>query len=184
MTWHVRGDGGSKFCMLCRNVITRKCQIAGVDPDGDLICDANKWSELDLAPSQELKDNARRVAFLYATNGDPNDPRAMSLGFTYCGYSLLCDPELDEFLDPANQFMHDWMHCIFASGVFTITLQLVLRAIHAAGRKAYIACFTKSFRLGTSPSAYDRLSFSSSSSSPARNPITRPTSLSVMQAMA
>jgi hypothetical protein len=144
LTWHCKGDAGAKFCLLCRNVITIKSELASVDGDGDVRSDIIKVGELDLATSAELKEAIRRVHH-YKSIDAPGTfiKRQFALGFTYDGYNLMCDPELDDILNPAEQFMHDWMHCLFVSGVWNITLNLALRAIHFAGvTDAYSIAFS------------------------------------------
>ena len=48
------------------------------------------------------------------------------------GYNLMVDRELDAIVHPADQFMHDWMHCIFVSGVWNICFEMVLQALRSA----------------------------------------------------
>ena len=134
LTWHCKGDGGAKFCLLCHNVFSIKSELASVDDDGDFCSDIIKVNELDLATSDDLTVAIRRIHHYRSIDTvGMFEKRQIALGFTYSGYNLMCDPELDDVLDPANQFMHDWMHCLFVSGVFNITLNLVLRALHFAG---------------------------------------------------
>ena len=45
----------------------------------------------------------------------------------------MVDRELDDIVQPADQFMHDWMHCIFVSGVWNICFEMVLQALRSAG---------------------------------------------------
>ena len=48
---------------------------------------------------------------------------------------LAIERELDDIVQPAEQFMHDWMHCIFVSGVWNICFEMVLQALRSAGIK-------------------------------------------------
>ena len=50
---------------------------------------------------------------------------------------MLLDPELDDVVKPADQFMHDWMHCIFVQGIWNVLLNLVLESIEKQGVNAY-----------------------------------------------
>ena len=72
------------------------------------------------------------VAFAGIVPYDPNDTvfkrREMAIGFTHSKYMLLADPELDDVIKPASQFMHDWMHGFVSSGIFQLVLLLLLRA--------------------------------------------------------
>ena len=60
---------------------------------------------------------------------------------------MLADPEVQDHLNPATQFMHDWMHCIFVSGIFNITLWLTLRAIQQAGRRDIYSMLHEALKL-------------------------------------
>ena len=77
-----------------------------VDDDGDVTCNVITYAGLDLATSDELKFALRRV-HEYRLIDEPDEylTRCMALGFTYFGYNLLNDRELDEFVQPAEQFM-------------------------------------------------------------------------------
>ena len=58
------------------------------------------------------------------------------------GYNILNDIALDSVLEPAEQFMSDWMHCGFVGGVWIIGMQMVLDALWADGiRDAYDSLF-------------------------------------------
>lgn len=133
VTWHCKGDGGHKFCLLCRNHFSRTSEVANADDEGTLVCDVIHASRLDLATSDELIDACRKVHMYKRTlEADEFETRSKALGFTYMGYNLLCDRELDGVLDPAKQYCSDWMHCLFVGGVWNITLQLTLHALQTA----------------------------------------------------
>ena len=58
------------------------------------------------------------------------------------GYNILNDMALDSVLEPAEQFMSDWMHCLFVGGVWNICLQMVLLVLWRDGiRYAYSSLF-------------------------------------------
>ena len=46
--------------------------------------------------------------------------REQALGFTFQKHALLFDDSLARFIRPVSQYVHDWMHGIFAGGVFNI----------------------------------------------------------------
>ena len=133
VTWHCKGDGGHKFCLLCRNVFSTKSELADVDTDGDLLCEVIKADQLDLATSEDLIWSIRRI-HEYRTIDDPTtfDLRQKALGFTYSGYNFMVDEELDGTIAPTEQFCSDWMHCLFVAGVWNITVQLVLKSLQDA----------------------------------------------------
>jgi len=115
-------------------VFSAESVLGLVDGDGSVVCNATKVSQLDVATSAELKDAIRRI---HARKGIDDariqEVRENTLGFTYSGYNLMVDRELDDIVQPAEQFMHDWMHCIFVSGVWNICFEMVLQALWSAG---------------------------------------------------
>ena len=54
------------------------------------------------------------------------------MGFTFMNYSLLTDMTLDAIIHPCSQFMHDWMHGLFAKGVFQMVVHLLLSSLEEA----------------------------------------------------
>ena len=134
ITWHCKGDSGHKFCLLCRNVFSKRSELADVDDDGDMMCDIIRAEDLDIATDEELIESARRVHHFHGIDDDKTfKARQIANGFSYTPYNMLCDPTLDGLVYPASQFMHDWMHCVFVSGVWNITTCLVFKALHGAG---------------------------------------------------
>ena len=65
LTWHIKGDSGVRFCLLCKGLVSMASELAGADPDGDFVSNVNSWEELNLASSEELKNDAARVKYLY-----------------------------------------------------------------------------------------------------------------------
>ena len=103
------------------------------------LANVRRVSDLDIATSAEIVEAVRRVhARRLVDTPDLHARREKALGFSYMGYNLMVDPLLDGILQPAQQFMHDWMHCCFVSGVWSICLQLLLQALwHSGVRDAY-----------------------------------------------
>ena len=85
-----------KFCLCCRNVFASESVLGLADGDGSVVCKATKVSQLDLATNAELKEAIRRI---HARKGIDDariqEIREKTLGFTYMGYNLMFDPELD-----------------------------------------------------------------------------------------
>ena len=125
--WCLRGDGGTKFCVLCKNATD-----LGVIVETDL----------DFATDDEVRGTVARLNTYKTTdNVTTFKLREQALGFTWSPYSLLADPDLTRVVAPCSQFCHDWMHCIVASGLFQLVLQLLLDCIETDGvRNAYVLC--------------------------------------------
>ena len=133
-TWHCKGDAGMKMCMLCRNVFTRSSTL--VDEDGSelLACDIIDESKLDIATDAQLKKVVRDLNRHKATDPPPFFKfREQAYGFTFQPYSLLADMSLDAIIQPASQFMHDWMHAMFVSGIFHTLMHLLMEALRDGG---------------------------------------------------
>ena len=132
--WHSRGDGASKFCLLCKNLFVQKSEV--VDADGTNLLSSNvlNWGGLVQASSRELRKN---YSFLekHQPTMAPEAFTALqqSLGLTFHPHSILLERYLDEFVDPVSTYLHDWMHAIFVDGVFNLTLYLLLEAIIKKG---------------------------------------------------
>ena len=61
-TWHCRGDGASKFCLLCENLCASKSNICDEDGSNLLRCDVSKKAEPVPAESNDLVRDDRRMA--------------------------------------------------------------------------------------------------------------------------
>ena len=134
ITWHCKGDGGSKLCFICKNLFTQKCELVDEDDSGLLVCNVIRDEELDMATDQEILDTVRDLAARKETDtAGEFKKREQITGFVYEPHSMLLDRRLDGIIFPVSQFMHDWMHCLFANGVFNIMLYLVLESFLNAG---------------------------------------------------
>ena len=134
VTWHCKGDAGTKMCMLCRNLYSQKSEIVDEDGSNLLTCSLIHESDLDFATDDDIRGSVRRLAAKHAS-----EPAAVfakwsqAIGFRHEPHSMLLDPTLDTVVFPAKQFVHDWMHCIFVHGCFNTIAYLVLEACLADG---------------------------------------------------
>ena len=132
--WQARGDGATKLCLLCKNLFTRESGIAAADPTGRCKSNILKWAELVRATGAEIRTNARFIA----TQAGILDNTAFSelqqsLGITHYLHGLLLDTTLDSIFDPTEVYMHDWMHCLFVDGVFSLAIYLLFEVFFQAG---------------------------------------------------
>ena len=134
ITWHCKGDGGLRLCMLCKNLFTHKSELCDDDGSGLLRCNVIVDSELDMATDAEIINTVRDLA-AHADVDSKGDfeARQKIVGFVHEPSSMLLNPDLDGVIQPASQFMHDWMHGIFGNGVFNILIYLVLEAFQDNG---------------------------------------------------
>ena len=133
-TWHCRGDGASKFCLLCKNLFTESSSVCDEDGTNLLRCNVIKKSGLVPAAGKDLRRSARYLAAKVGTipPGDFTELQ-QALGLTHHPHSILLDRALDDIVDPVANYFHDFMHGLFVDGVCNITVYLVLEAFIVSG---------------------------------------------------
>lgn len=135
-TWHSRGDGASKFCLLCKNLFDHESDIVDEDGEHYMVSNVVKFGDLVQETSAELRNKARWLERQSRVPGITNDKFTeyqQALGLTHKRRSILLDRTLDEILDPVAVFVHDWMHCLFVDGVCNLTVYLLFEAFIKAG---------------------------------------------------
>ena len=116
--------------MLCRNLVSRTSEVVGSDGSNLLVCSVVKEEELVAASDADIRASIRRLESLKTS---PDFKRwQQAIGFTYQQLRLLNDAALEDVVKPASQYCHDWMHGIFAGGVFNVITFLLFEAVHAA----------------------------------------------------
>lgn len=141
-TWHARGSNGTKLCILCLNVFAAESEL--VEEDGTQCLRANVVYEhqCHFATSDDIIGAFKRLsAHQQADAVGVFTMRQQAMGLTWHPYSILLDPVLCGIVQPAEQFMHDWMHCLVASGIFQYTLHLLLKALMTSGMHDVYAVF-------------------------------------------
>ena len=129
--WHLRGDGASKFCVLCKNLFTAESNIVDEDGSNLLRCDCIKLGELVPESGAMLRTNARYLAAqanILRPNSDRFTELQQALGLTYHKHALLLDRELDDVFDPCETYQHDYMHGLYVDGVVNLSLYLLFEA--------------------------------------------------------
>ena len=58
--WHSRGDAGSKFCLLCKNLFAEESELVDDDGTNLLCCNVLTYAELVPATSKELRTTWRK----------------------------------------------------------------------------------------------------------------------------
>lgn len=137
--WHVRGDGASKYCLLCRNLFTEESNVVETDGTNLLRCNVIKLGELVPMTGTDLRKNAR---YLAGQSGrvtvDKFTELQQSIGLTHHQHALLLDRELDAVFDPCDVYMHDTMHGLYVDGVVNLVIYLLFeRFIGANMRNVY-----------------------------------------------
>ena len=115
-----------------------------VDEDGTnlLCCNVLTWEQLVPASSKGLRRNARYLEKKATTMApEPFIELQQSLGMTYHKHALFLERQLDDYVDPVEVYMHDWMHALFVDGVFNFVLYLLLESVIQIGFPEIYAVF-------------------------------------------
>ena len=131
--WCCKGDSGTRLCMLCNNLVAKSSSLTDHDGSNLLVCSLIHANQMNFASDSDIRGAIARLTHFKAivSKGDFKR-REQACGFTYQPCSILLDAELDDIVHPATQFMHDWMHGMFGSGVFNIILFQILLAVQDA----------------------------------------------------
>ena len=128
--WHCKGDGGTKLCMLCRNLYAEASELVDEDGTDMLVCSIIHEDELDFATDADIRGSVRRLAEKWATSSTSEKRDwTQAIGFRHEPHGMLMDPSLDTIVQPASQFVHDWMHAFFVHGIFTTLSYWTMEAI-------------------------------------------------------
>ena len=135
-TWHSRGEAGSKFCLLCKNLFTESSLIVDADGTNLLKCNVIKKSGLVPAGPTDLRNAARYLA-RKASTATPGEFTELqqALGLTHQEHSILLDRTLDSIVDPVEHYLHDWMHCLMVDGVCNVHVYLLLEEFIQSGHR-------------------------------------------------
>ena len=141
--WGARGDGASKFCMLCKNLFTKDSEMVDEDGTNLLRCDVIKVAGLVPSSSRELRLNMRYLEQESITRSpDEFTKLQQALGLTYYPHGVLVDRELDDLLEPTEAYCHDWMHCLFVDGVVNLVIYLLFEMCINAGMDGVYESFS------------------------------------------
>ena len=142
--WGARGDGASKFCLLCKNLFTHESAMTADDGSHLLRCNVIKLDELEASTDTELRNNARYLDQEFNNLGAGAFNRlqqAMGLTHTPCG--ILLDRSLDRLLSPSESFVHDPMHALFVDGVVNLVVYLCFEAHIQSGAVGIYESFSE-----------------------------------------
>ena len=135
-TWHCRGDGASKPCLLCKNLFTESSNVCDEDGTNLLRCNVIKKADLVQATSRDMRRAARHLESQVGTMSLADFTELQqALGITHHQLSLLLDRSLDEIVDPSDAYLHDWQHGLFVDGVVPITVYLLFEEFIQNGKR-------------------------------------------------
>ena len=135
--WGCKGDGGSKHCMLCRNLYSGSSGIAASDATHMLVDDM-VGDSIEFSTNADIMGVIDRLKHHKATCSIGDFKlREQACGFSLQEHGLLSDAFLKRHLRPADQFCHDWMHGVMANGVFHVTLLKVIEMFRGVAPSAW-----------------------------------------------
>ena len=141
--WHSRGDGASRFCLLCKNVFTQESRLCDEDGTHLLCCNVLKFADLVPATSRDVRAVARHIEAQAGVLGVGQfQELQQALGMTHHPHGLLLDRTLDSIVDPISIYMHDWMHALCVDGVCNVALYLLFECYIAAGHSTIYSVFS------------------------------------------
>ena len=136
--WQVKGDSGLRMCLGC-DIINSSTDLPGFAMPGALKQNVIRERDLNFFSDAHVRGAARRLSAFYARDDPRIDQIQMALGLNHCRYMLLTDPALTSIVAGPSQFMHDWMHGVFASGVFNILMHHLLTSLEGSGLRSVYA---------------------------------------------
>ena len=116
--WAIKGDSGSRFCIKCANV------FAGMnEEDVDPVSTYTKVADLQLASSQEILESWVRMEKRSTTLSQKEFKLwQQATGITWNANSIVARQSLRAHLQPQEQYVHDWMHCLLSNGLIGLAL--------------------------------------------------------------
>ena len=148
-----KGDAGTKFCLLCTNLVSAKSGLADQDGEDLLTCSSYSLNEIVLATDSDIAGTCQRLLERHATMSKTDFTLwQQAVGFTFNSHALLFDNEMNDIVKPISQFLHDWMHMILVKGVFQTILHLLMSTLKDHKVDAY-TMFSQCVELWHLPSA-------------------------------
>ena len=130
-----KGDAGSRFCMLCKNLVSRSSSLTDTDGTNLLVCGHVYDSELKFATNSDIRGAIRRVSEYKLTDSSADFKlRSQAIGFSFQPDGLLFDTALLDVVYPSDQYCHDWMHGMCANGVANLVISQALFALERVTR--------------------------------------------------
>ena len=129
--WQARGDGASRFCVLCKNIFTHESNV--VLEDGTRLLRSNqiRLDDLEASSDTELRNNARYLERVSTalTHGQFTQLQ-QAMGLTYAPHGILLDRRFDRVLQSTSVCTHDYTHACFQRWCIELDHFLVVRGVH------------------------------------------------------
>ena len=126
MTFGNRQDGGSRICMMCKNIFLSKALYAAGDDEGGppeeeqpTLANYLKLKDLDLSTGEDILQSWQRMKGRKNTvNKGEWKVWCQVAGVDYTDHALLLSECLNELglLHPTTSYVHDYMHALCSKG--------------------------------------------------------------------
>ena len=138
----MKGDSGSRFCSLCKNVFLAK---GSQDEDGQVatISSYTKHTDLQINQDVEIWDSWARMATRSTTVSAAQFKKwEQACGITFSPHAILADRSLQEVVRPTKIIFHDWMHALLCQGVMSLCMYNLLEALDCwATLEGWLSCW-------------------------------------------
>lgn len=132
LLWHCKGDGGTKMCMLCRDMIAEDTGEVDDDECPVIVCKDISAVLTDKCDDDDIRGSVDRLAARRLTLGIGNFKLLQqAVGFNDEPFGILRNDRLRDIVKPAKQYCHDWMHALMVSGVMNVVLWKLFVALSA-----------------------------------------------------
>ena len=132
--WSIKGDSGSKFCLLCKNCTSIQIPGEHDDEESNAICKIADHASLDLATDFEIWESMARLKAKKAVCSKKDfDHWQQATGMTFSAESVLAHEAFQTTINPIGMYMRDWMHACLSNGCLSVVSWLLLKALNAAG---------------------------------------------------
>lgn len=155
VTFGLKGDAGSNYCLKCSNQIVFLLQ--GEADSEKAVLKAIAKSSLVLSTNEEALQSFDRLA----ARQDACSTADFKLweqctGWTFSKQGLLASQALRPFLQPVTQFVHDYMHGMCSNGCLNVAMFLVLEHLQQQGLPSWTS-MSAYLKLWTLPQMHQKV---------------------------
>ncbi|CAE7232739.1 unnamed protein product [Symbiodinium sp. CCMP2592] len=150
----IKGDNGTRCCILCRNILAARA--GDLDDLEDFVLSSDVFKEEQLVQNTDA-DFRRSVETMQSKKLEmtANDFQLwqQATGISYHPEGLIFQDSLKDIVMPISQWLHDWMHCYFQKGIWNTVMHLTMAAIASELDVDFYAQCQQYFQAWTLPKA-------------------------------
>ena len=155
ITFGLKGDSGSNFCLKCCNQIVFLAE--GEEDLENAVLRATTKKDLVLASDDDALNSFDRLAARKAvcTPAEFQDWQ-QATGWSFSTHGILSSAALRPWLRPVTQYQHDYMHGMCSNGCLNIGIYLVLEHLTSIGLQSWrsMSDYCKAWTL---PAVYNKV---------------------------